>query len=305
MSWIKRNLIFVITALVGVLLAGWAGYQLTNSMAEDKAAKDDFDSVMNDTTAMRNKNPYPTPENIEAARGEAAQIRGLLGDFNKVFAPFPTVPPMDEKTFAETIGKRIAELQMMASTMAIKTPDHYAFSFSGLTGQLAFPSNCIPVWLEQLGQIKSICDIVLHAHINEFEGIQRVPVYPGDQGGTDFLPTTWVTNQLGVVSPYQVSFVGFSRGLAQILEGFLNSTNCFVIKSVIVSSSKNPTQANGPGMGLSPLQQLVSGAPTPAAPPFAGGARAGAAPVSVVREKPLYVTLVIDAIKLKPVAAAR
>ncbi len=323
MLWIKRNLIFVITAVVGLLLAGWAGYSLTNSMSEDKAVKDDFDSVMNELTGLRNMNPYPTPDNIDAAKAEAAQMRGLLGQFQTVFAPFPAVPAMDEKMFAAELSRHIAQWQTGAKTVAVKLPDpQYAFSFSGLTGQLAFPTNCIPSWLEQFNEMQGILDIIYRAHVNELDGIQRVPVYPCDQGGTDFLQTTWVTNQLGVIAPYQLSFVCFTRELSQVLEGFITSTNCYIVKSVVVAASKaqaqgatpgyQPPQAQsrypspaaqrpltmaeryGPGGGGAPT-------PTPAAPVYGPRAAGPSGPVTVIREKPLFVTLVVDAIQLKPV----
>jgi len=324
MLWIKRNLIFVITAVVGLLLAGWAGYSLTNNMSEDKAVKDDFDSVMNELTTVRNMNPYPTPENIDAAKAEAAQMRGLLGQFQTVFAPFPPLPVMDEKMFAAELSGRIAQWQTAAKTVAVKLPEpQYAFSFGGLTGQLAFPTNCIPNWLQQFNEMQGILDIIYRAHINELDSILRVPVYPCDQGGAEFLQTTWVTNQLGVVAPYQVSFVCFTRELSQVLEGFITSTNCYIVKSVVVAASKaqagsinsaQPTyqpqqryapapaqramtaaERYGPGFGAAP-------APAPApAPVYAARAAGPSGPMTVIREKPLFVTLVVDAIQLKPV----
>ncbi|MGZ4971628.1 MAG: hypothetical protein ACXWDN_02625 [Limisphaerales bacterium] len=325
MLWIKRNLIFVITAVVGLLLAGWAGYSLTNSMSEDKAVKDDFDSVMNELSALRNMNPYPTPENIDAAKAEAAQMRGLLGQFQTVFAPFPAVPAMDEKMFAAELSRRIAQWQTGAKTVAVKLPDpQYAFSFSGLTGQLAFPTSCIPGWLQQFNEMQGILDIVYRAHVNELDGILRVPVYPCDQGGTDFLQTTWVTNQLGVIAPYQISFVCFTRELSQVLDGFITSTNCYLVKSVVVAASKaqaQATQSYQPQQpqqryAPAPAQRQISAAerygpgfggasptPTPSAPVYAPRASAPSGPATVIREKPLFVTLVVDAIQLKPVSA--
>jgi hypothetical protein len=325
MLWIKRNLIFVITAVVGLLLAGWAGYSLTNSMSDDKAVKDDFDSVMNELTGLRNMNPYPTPENIEAAKGEATQMRGLLGQFQKVFAPFPAVPVMNEQAFAAELARRVAQWQSDAKIAAVKLPDpDYAFSFAGLRGQLAFPSNCIPGWLEQFNEMQGILDIVFRSHVNELTAIQRVPVFPGDQGGNDFLATTWVTNQLGVVAPYQITVVCFTRELSQILEGLISSTNCYVVKSVVVTPSK--PQGNQPGtpgpvytpqprypVAAPPPQmseaQRYGGAfggrptpaPTAAAPVYAYRPAAPAGPVTIIREQPLYVTLVINAVQVKPV----
>jgi hypothetical protein len=299
MTWIKRNIMFVVTAVVGVLLTGWAGYSLMGAMAEDKQAQDDFTSVMNELTTLRNMNPYPTPENIDLAKAEATQMRGLLGEFHKVFAPFPPVPAMDEKGFAAELSRRIANWTLDAKTTAVNIPDQYAFSFSGLVGKLSFASNCIPAYLQQFNEMDGILETLFRAHVNELESIQRVPVYPCDAGGTDFLQTTWVTNQLGVLAPYQVSFLCFSRDLGQVLEGLINSTNCYVVKSVIVTSTKPQGSQGGAGPGPVPG---YNGPRPPYQPVRPGAAPKGPVGVTVIREKPLFVTLVIDAVQLKPVA---
>lgn len=299
MTWIKRNLIFVITAVVGLGLAGWGGYSLMNSMGEDKQAQEDFTSVINELNQLRTMNPYPTPENIDAAKAEAAQMRGLVGDFQKVFGPFPPVSAMDEKAFAAQLSQRVAGWQNEAKNAAVKVPDDYGFSFDGLRGLLSFPSNCIPLWLEQFNEVNGICDIVLRSHVNEITSIMRVPVYPGDQGGPMFVPTTWVTNNLGVIAPYQIDMVCFSRDLASVLEGFDNATNCYVVKSVTVrpTTSLAGQPGTGPGVNAAEMRRQF---PQPAR--FGAKASPG---VTFIRERPLFVSVVVDAIQLKPAAPTR
>ena len=301
MTWIKRNLIFVITALIGVALIGWAVWSWLNVKSEDDQAKTDFEAVMNELNGLRTMNPYPTPENIEAAKGEAAQMRGLVGDFQKVFGPFPPVPAMDEKAFAAELSRRVAVWQNEAKTAAVKVPtDDYGFSFDGLRGLLSFPSNCIPIWLEQFNEVNGLVDIVLRSHVNEITGLMRVPVYPGDQGGPAFVATTWLTNNLGVVAPYQIDMVCFSRDLAAVLEGFDNATNCYVVKSVTVRPTTNPAGQPGAAPALT-AEQFRGYHPVGPQPgrPGAPGAK-GPTGVTIIRERPLFVSVVVDAIQLKP-----
>jgi hypothetical protein len=232
-------------------------------------------------------------------------MRGLLGDFQKVFAPFPPVPAMDEKSFAAELSRRVAIWQNEAKVAAVKMPtDDYGFSFDGLRGLLSFPSNCIPVWLEQFNQVNGIIDVVLRSHVNEVTSFMRVPVYPGDQGGPSFVPTTWVTNNLGVVAPYQIDLVCFSRDLATVLEGFDNATNCYVVKSVTVRATTSLANQPGgaPGPNAAELQRYQR---LPFAPQPIKGATKGPNGVTIIRERPLFVSLVVDAIQLKPVTAAR
>jgi hypothetical protein len=299
MTWIKRNLIFLIIALVGVLLTGWAVWSWMSVRDEDNQAKTDFEAVMNELNGLRTMNPYPTPENIEAAKAEAAQMRGLLVDFQKVFAPFPAAVPMDEKTFAAELSRHVAVWQNEAKIAAVKLPtEDYGFSFDGLRGLLSFPSNCIPVWQEQFSQVNNIIDFVLRSHVNEVTSLMRVPVYPGDQGGPNFVQTTWVTNNLGVVSPYQIDMVCFSRDLASLLEAFDNATNCYVVRSVTVRPTTN--LAGQPGApGVSAAEQQRFRLPVQPTRPGAPGAK-GPTGVTIIRERPLFVSVVVDAIQLKP-----
>jgi hypothetical protein len=126
----------------------------------------------------------------------------------------------------------------------------------------------------------------------------RVPVYPGDQGGANFVQTTWVTNNLGVVAPYQIDMVCFSRDLASLLEGFDNATNCYVVRSVTVRPTTS--LAGQPGApGVNAAEQQRYRIPVQPTRPGAPGAK-GPTGVTIIREKPLFVSVVVDAIQLKP-----
>ena len=74
----------------------------------------------------------------------------------------------------------------------------------------------------QLAEVKAICTVLFQAKINSLDNIRRERVSEDDLKGpqTDYLPEKSVTNELAVLSPYEVTFRCFSSELAAVLAGF-------------------------------------------------------------------------------------
>ena len=73
-----------------------------------------------------------------------------------------------------------------------------------------------------MAEVKAICAVLFQAKINSLDNIRRERVSEDDLKGpqTDYLPDKSVTNELAVLSPYEVSFRCFSPELAAVLAGF-------------------------------------------------------------------------------------
>jgi hypothetical protein len=327
MAWIKRNIFFVIIAAVGLLLTGYCGYLLYNSLAENAGVSSDYQSTSSGLEALRQKTPYPSPENIQAAKADQDRVRTFLGDFRQRFAPFPPAPVEDEKGFRTHLVDSMARFRGEATNAGVELPEDFLFSFSGLMGKLTYPPDNITPWMEQLEEIQAILDILYHAKINYLYNLQRAPV-SADDSGTGCLPVSIVTNQWGVVTPYKIIFRGFSAEIAGVLEGFARSSNCFIVKAVIVGPDTSVQQPVAqpvvqPAVGTPPPQTFIpppQGRPTrfggrgmpgypsirpPSAPVVAAPvaappvAVAVGGPVTVLAESPLMVTVSVDVIKLK------
>ena len=317
MAWIKRNLIFVISAAVGVALMGVAIFFLINSMGENQDSSDKIAQAVSELKTLQSKTPSPTEENIVAAKDEKEKMKAFINDFRKSFAPFPPPPHTDDKEFQAYLRGTILELQVAASNAAVQLPPNYAFSFSSQVEKLGFSSECIQPWMEQLQEIKTICTILYGAKINYLESLQRVPGCRDDGGGNDYLSVNSVTNQNGVTTPYKISFLGFSAEIAAVLDGFQRSSNCFIVKNISVTPAK--VQPGSPmalaAAAAAPARNTVqvemerrmnmtgrpAGAPaTGAAGASAARPAAGSSPVPILWEKQLYVTMTVDVLKLKP-----
>jgi hypothetical protein len=195
----------------------------------------------------------------------------------------------------------------------------------------------MPAWIEQVEEIKILVGILLKARVNSIDAVRRVAVSDTDASDNylDFMNGIDSVTNAGVIrTPYEVTFSSFSAELAGVLEGFMRSSNCFLIKNLQVNPSDIeitpfvdptleapvldarplPTVAPAPVMdrrsadqqfyerygirrpksspgALAPLQ--------PVAPPVTGPPKPPPAPVTVLSERPLRVTIFLEILKLQ------
>ena len=331
MAWIKRNKFFVISVAVGLLLTGYCGYLLYSTLNANASASDEYATALSNYQAVQQKNPFPSTENIQAAKEDQANVRKFLADFRKRFEPFPAPPVEDERGFKTYLEESLVQFRAEATNAGVQVPADYAFSFSGLIGKLNYPPGNIEPWMQQLEEISNILNIVYSAKINYLVGLQRTPVSPDDSGTGDLLTTAVVTNQWGIVAPYKITFRGFSAEIAAVMEGFARSSNCFIIKAIDVQPDTSVPQQQQP-TPQTPIPQMTAPrapviryqstplgspgrerglpglpgtrgefpAPVAAAPVVQSAAPAAfAPPVTILSERPLLITVLVDVVKLK------
>ncbi|MDQ6632117.1 MAG: Amuc_1100 family pilus-like protein [Verrucomicrobiota bacterium] len=254
---------------------------------------------------------------IELLNNTIAELKGEASK-SGVTLPLQTAAPGTAAVTSSTLPAGPAQSQ-------------YAFTFSNQEDKLQFTPGSVEPWLEQLAEIKTICHILFEAKINTLESLQRAPVSKDDVGGADYLTLPALTNSLATFMPYSATFTAFSGELAAVLDGIMRSTNCIVVKNLdvktsdavlaILSSEIPVTVRRGviyaPAPALAPRPAANSefearygvgkGAPAVAprpAPVFATpGTRAptNLAPVTILAERPLRITLLLDFVKLKTV----
>jgi len=131
----------------------------------------------------------------------------------------------------------------------------------------------------QLGEVKSICDVLLQAKINSLDSLRRERVSEDDLKGpqNDYLPDKSVTNELAVLAPYEVSFHCFSSELAAVLAGFGSSPFGLLVKTINVEPAPAvaaPSEQPVVPVYSAPRTPYV--APSPRPPPRAAEAPASA-----------------------------
>jgi hypothetical protein len=182
----------------------------------------------------------------------------------------------------------------------------------------------------QLGEVKTICEILFAARINALDSIQRVRVSADDAKGpqSDYLNEMTVTNEVATLTPYTFTFRCFSPELARVICGFASCSNAFIIKNINVQPAGtmstmpvDPTRPPGISPTAPPYAPAYPGTypgaypgaylpGAPIAPPALGMPTPGVAPVTpatskgglqtVLKEQLLRVTLELELVKLLP-----
>jgi hypothetical protein len=309
MGWIKRNLFFVIGLVVAVLLLGGAGFYDFQSWQANQDALSKLTDIYNQIQQDNGYHPAPGNDkvnNIQIAKDQQQQLQVWLKSAHEYFQPILPIPnPPDgqvtSEMFAPALSKVIRQLQKEAQDASVQLPPQYYFSFTAQSDKAVFDSSSLGQISQELGEVKTIVEILFGARINGLESIQRVAVSKDDTGGdqADYITDQPTTENMAVLTPYQVTFRGFSSDIANVLTAFASSPNGFVIQSVSVqpASATAATQAmpgNANPGGGSPEYN----APTPAATSANMQKRGGLQ--TLLNEQMLRVTLKIEIVKLTP-----
>ena len=346
MDWIKRNLYFLIGSLVALALMGLAGWYLYSKWQLNNDILGKLDEQYTELKRLNANTPHPGSDqvnNIAAAKEQQKELRAFIQKANQYFEHCPPIPVPDSgkltsQEFSSALSRTIDQIQRDVTKASVVLPPKdssgqpYSFSFSAQKERLAYAPGSLEPLSVQLAEVKAICGVLCQAKINSLDSIRRERVCDDDLKGpqTDYLPEKSVTNELAVLSPYEVTFRCFSPELAAVLSGFAGAPCGLLVKTINVESAPaaasteepmaptNPvytpppqpmTPAEGPrsaqeafaaryglrgprAMPRPPPQQVY--APPPVAPVNRGGL-----PLAL-DEKQLKVTLMLNAVKLLP-----
>jgi hypothetical protein len=306
MAWIKRNLLFVVGAVIAVGLLAVAGVYNFNNWQRNNAALDALNQAYTKLQGLNSQNPSPGNDkidNIKAAGEQEKQLRQWIQATEQYFQPIPSIPnpASGEITDARFAGARdhtLSQLQAEAASASVTVPPQYGFSFEAERTLVKFMPGSLDGLARQLGEVKVICETLYAARINSLDGVRRVRVSNDDASGPqgDYLDQMITTNDLAVLTPYEVTFRCFSQDLAGVLSSFASSPHGFIVKGINVQPAAG-VMASSPAGG-----EMGGFAP----PPFAQPAAPPAAPVgrgglqTVLKEQLLSITLNVEIVKLLP-----
>lgn len=343
MAWIKRNLAFVIFAVVALVLMGLAGWYSFSGWQNSSDQSTKLTEGYTELKRLKGLKPAPgggdgEANNINISKEQEKEARAFLAKLATKLKPIISLPEgtnIAAKDYKEALQDTISDLQRDATNNSVILPPRYKFSFEKQAGLVKFAEGTLLPLAVQLGEVKAICKVLNEAKVNSLEGIrrERVPGSPDDLAGspTDYLDLTSTTNELAVITPYEVTFRCFTPELAGVLAGFANSPHALIIKAI----NAEPAPASSVVDAVAPAvyyQQPVAapvrpaggeegiaaamanryggaagggfGRPAPvAAPVYAQPAVAAAAKSGLqtfVKEKQIKVTMLIHVVKLLP-----
>ncbi len=312
MTWIKRNLFFFIGTTLAVGLLAAAGVYEFGNWQRNETALNALNKAYKTLQTLNNEKPSPgnnNVNNIQTAREQEQQLRDWIQQAKQYFQPIPPIPNptnsvVTSEAFAAALRRTIDQLQHEAGSASVTLPPQYGFSFEAERTLVKFAPGSLGPLAEQLGEVKTISEILYAAKINSLDGLQRVRVSDDDARGpqSDYLNESAVTNNLAIFTPYEVTFRCFSQDLANALSVFASSPHGFVVKDINVQAAATTTAspASPPGGETTGTQ------PSPYAPPNQPAYQPPSAPIgqgglqTVLDEHILSITMKIEVVELLP-----
>jgi hypothetical protein len=270
-------------------------------------------------------------DNIAVAREQERKIQDWIqqaaADYFQPIAPIPNTGTnaVSSEAFAGALRRTIDQLQHEADAASVTLPPQYDFSFKAQRDLVRFQPGSLASLAAQFGEVKTISEILFAARVNSLDGIQRVRVSDDDANGpqADYFDGHSVTNNLAVLTPYQITFRSFSPEVGEVLAGFASSPHGFIVKSINVQPAGAAAAPAAETAVLMPAVPMLA-EPMPAEPMLAQSylppglrARPAAPPAAppaalptkvpgrgglqtVLNEQLLRVTLVVEVVKLLP-----
>ncbi|MGH7970939.1 MAG: hypothetical protein ACREIC_19640, partial [Limisphaerales bacterium] len=203
---------------------------------------------------LNNQNPHPGAgqiDNDKTAREQRGQLLGFVKKTRAYFEPITPIPDeskVTDRDFSVALSQTIALLQREATNASVIVPKNYSFSFEAQKAKVSFAAGSLGSLAVQLGEVSNICNILFDAKVNSLDNIRREHVSNDDSSGpqTDYLSEKSVTNELAVLTPYEVTFRCFSAELAAVLSGFAGSPYGIVVKTMNVDLAPAPPASETP-----------------------------------------------------------
>ena len=336
MAWIKRNLFFVMGGILALGLLGAAGFYNYKGWSHNTAAFNQLNEIYGTLRNLTGQKPSPGNEkvdNIKAAKEQEAQIRDWIRQAAHYFQPIAPIPntgnnAVSSEAFAGALRRTIDQLQHEAEAASVTLPPQYNFSFKAQRDLVRFQPGSLGSLAAQFGEVRTIAEILYAAKVNSLDGIQRVRVSDDDANGpqADYFDGHSVTNNLAVLTPYQITFRSFSPEVGEVLAGFASSPHGFIVKSINVqpagaAAATAPetaaTETAVPMLAVTETVEPMLAQPMPSHLPAGLRDRPAAPPAAppttlptrvpgrgglqtVLNEQLLRVTLVVEVVKLLP-----
>jgi hypothetical protein len=307
MVWIKRNLFFVIVAILAVGLLAAAGLYGFKNWRRNSTGMETLNEAYSTLQQLHTQTPSPGNEkvnNIETARQQEKQVRAWIQQAQNYFQPIPPIPNQPDggvtsEAFAAALRRMIDQLQREAQDASVLLPQQYNFSFEAERSLVKFAPGSLDPLSAQLGEVKAVCEILFAAKINSLDNLRRARVSDDDTAGpqSDYFDDTASSNNVAIFTPYAITFRCFSQDLAKVLANFASSPNGFIVKGINVQPASTTAASAAPDDSTAVRYAEMMARNQAVPPPAPVG---GSGLQTVLNEQLLTVTMDIEIVKLLP-----
>lgn len=330
MEWVKKNPVIVAGTSVAVVLLGLAVWFLAAKMSASSEAELKLAGSLDSRTALWQGKPFPSAENIEAIQKDQERVKKFMDGLHSVIPQMPPPSNLDDRGLKTLLEQAIADLFLSATNSKTTIqPPNYSFSFAAIRKKLTFRTNTYDTIAVQLADVKMLLNILFDSKINTLEGIRRSSLTMDDErGGTDYIFLNPQTNQFSIITPYEIQFRCFGSELEHVIQSLVSASNCIVIKNINISPRgftqqnqavldliRDAAAAGSVSVGASQVAAVVKpvldtsteagryGNPRASRPPSFAPAPANLGigdtnkPITVLAEKPLRISILLDIVR--------
>ncbi len=259
MAWLKRNLIFVVSGLVALGVLGFATVYMMSKKELNETVTADLQNKQSEWNRLNQKDPHPgtdSLDNITSAQVEQKKVTAVLEEARTHYEMMSATNTIDNATFKKMLDDSLYELKQQATASGVETPQDFGFTFTSQRNELRFPEASLVPLKSRLEDIKDICSVLYNSKVHGITSLKRPTVAEEESalGAQDYHSNSPVTNSLAVITPYELTFRGFSAEVSSVLHGFATSEKFMVVKWVKSARGQNATFSEAqPMMGMGPM----------------------------------------------------
>jgi len=304
MAWVKRNLGLVIGGAVALALMVLAGFYLWSQIQQDQEVTQQLEDQTQQFQQLLSRPYLPKGgkvNNIEFAKDENKHLEEFQQQVRSHFGTREVPTNITAREFRAMLDRTIYDLQKQAESLGITLPEKdYWFTFAPEKQAVEFKNAIMLTY--QLMDVKDLAEIMYNAKVHDLKRIKRVPASSDDNNQNDFIDKKASTNDVAIVTPYEITFQGFSTESARVMEGLVNAKHVFIVKSVVATKAPADEVQNSAVPIMNPAYNRYSRY----APPVQQMAPRPQRSANVLMdESKLQFVLQIDAVRLKPGTAGK
>ena len=172
MSWAKRNIYFLVSCIIAVVLLGAAGWYCWSSYSANNSNWSQLESAYGKLKELADKPTGPgndEVDNIKAAKEQTEQAKQRVLEMEKLFTPVRGIPEtnkFNDRMLAFAVRETVSQLRSAAQAKTVTLPNQdFAFSFSLQMGKTIYDANSAEMLSKEMGEVKTICDTLFGARV--------------------------------------------------------------------------------------------------------------------------------------------
>jgi hypothetical protein len=260
MNFLKENPLIAVLAVVALLVVGGGGYLVYQQSAEFSLAREDYDNQVANLHRLQNASPYPSEENLAAAREAVAELREALRKLEtSARSLLPEVPDnITPQQFQDDLRQQVSAVVANAREAGVELPENFYLGFNQF--QTGLPTTVeAPFLARQLQVIRWLVDRTIEAGVARIDLLERKPLPVEEDPANAQFPQEITPENLIRRNNILFGFSGEQGRVRRAFNEFIRAPQFLIIRSLEFRNSNRqaPTKGDEPSSasGATPTNQ--------------------------------------------------